>query len=178
MLLDPADGNLVLPLGGFGLGNEIGSSAASFSADGRLVLASFPYAGNHIALYDTASGEQRGLFEILTGALSSDGAFVAGFDPGRYTIYDATDPTGDQRSQPSLLAKQMGDLWTSNSTWMATQLISGDHDNVVRVRDIGNWDVLLEMRGHSAPIRHVRVSADGRYVAERWGRWRRAAVEP
>ena len=162
-LLDPADGHLVLSLGGFALGNEIGSSAASFSADGRLVLASFPYAGDQVALYDTATGEQRGIFEILTGTLSSDGALVAGFDPGRYTIYDATDPFGNSAAALGL-GETDGRPVDVQFNLDGTQLISGDHDNVVRVRDIESWDVLLEMHGHSAPIRHVRVSMDGRYV--------------
>ena len=44
------------------------------------------------------------------------------------------------------------------------RLVSGDPDNIVRVRDIATGNILLEMQGHTAAIRQVRVSTDGRYA--------------
>lgn len=46
----------------------------------------------------------------------------------------------------------------------ATRLVTGEGDNVVRLRDVATGDVLLEMPGHTSPIRQVRVSADGAYA--------------
>jgi WD40 repeat protein len=42
------------------------------------------------------------------------------------------------------------------------RIVSGDHDNVVRVRDAETGAVLLELPGHASAVRQVRVSADGR----------------
>jgi WD40 repeat protein len=164
-LLDAADGEVVHSLAAFGIVGGPGSSAAAFSADGRLVLAAFESAGNQVALFETESGQvyRGGFFNVLTAALSSDGAWVAGFYPGRYSVYDTAIPFGVPVHNLSL-GQTDGRPVDVQFSLDGTQLISGDHDNVVRIRDIDSREVVLEMRGHSAAIRQVRVSTDGRYV--------------
>jgi WD40 repeat protein len=162
-LVDATDGHLVLPpLSSSGQSVEgLASSAASFSGDGRLVLASLPAAGNAEILYDAATGQTVGAFELETAVLAQDGRRVAGWNPGRYSIYDAATGAAVGNIGLGQLDYRRVDV---QLTPEGSRLVSGDHDNVVRVRDIATQSILLEMRGHGAPIRQVRVSADGRYA--------------
>jgi WD40 repeat protein len=163
VLFDPAGGAPPLPLGELANDPEIDSSANTFSADGRLVLAPSGVVGGHVALYDTVSGEWRGTFALDAAVLSHDGTRVAGFATGRLSIYDATTLAGDTLGSLGL-GETDGRIVSVQLNATGTHLITGDHDNVIRVRDVATWKVLLEMHGHGAAIRQVRVSADDRYV--------------
>ncbi len=138
-----------------------GTSAASFSDDGTLVLISIPSASEEVFLY-SAEGKLQRSFPLDTAVLSADGTKVAGWNPGRYTIYDAV--TGKFLRSITLDEYADGRPIDLAFTPDGSRLVSGDHDNIVRVRDVGTGEVLTEMRGHSSPIRQVRVSRDGKYA--------------
>ena len=157
--IDPTGGIRELSRGDFS-GN---TWAGSFSADGSLLLAAAPSTFSQAFLYDSATGNQIQIFQIQAGALSADGTLVAGWFPGRYTLYDAAAGTLGLRwtiPLPLTDVRPVDLVFTPDGS----RLVSGDHDNVVRVRDVATGEVLLEMAGHASPIRQVRVSTDGRYA--------------
>jgi len=158
-LVDPETGDNIRTLSEADFAG--GNFAASFAADGELALASISDTFGELAAYDTATGGQRAFFQIETGVLSADGSKVAGWARGRFSVIDV-------RSGDSLSTIAVGDVdgrpIDIAFTPDASRIVTGDHDNVVRVRDAPSGEVLLEMSGHASPIRQVRVSADGAYV--------------
>jgi WD40 repeat protein/class 3 adenylate cyclase len=141
-----------------------GASAGSMSADGTLLLAPAP-GTNAVYLYEAATGDPRGIFTVDTAALSADGTRVVGFFPGRYTVYDATNGSSlgsisltdtDGRTDTSDLPVDI------ELTPDGSRMVSGDHDNVVRVRDVETDEIELEMAGHGGPIKQIYVSSDGK----------------
>ena len=163
-LIDATDGHLVMPplaSSNQSILEAAATSAATFSADGRLVLAPLPAAESAAILYDATTGRAVTAVEVESAVLAQDGSRIAGWEPGHFWIFDAA--TG----------AVIGDISLGEPTYRridlqftpdGSRLVSGDDDNVVRVRDIATQSIELEMRGHGAPVRQVRVSADGRFV--------------
>ncbi len=143
-------------------------TAAAFSPDGQRMLAPVLESNGLVGLFDRASGRIR-YFDLATAVLSSDGKIVAGWAPALpgigaqayLKLYDAD--TGLETTRLPL-GEDLDQLVDVQLTPDGTRLVSGDADNVVRVRDIASGEIVLEMRGHIAAIRQVRVSADGRYA--------------
>ncbi|MEO6350471.1 MAG: hypothetical protein ABIP53_07450, partial [Candidatus Limnocylindrales bacterium] len=138
-----------------------GTSAASFSADGTLVLGAIPDTFGEVGLFDAATGDQVGIFPLETAVLSVDGSKVAGWARGLYSIIDA-------RTNDTVMSVGLGQVNARpidvEFSPDGTRIVTGDHDNVLRVRDALTGDTLLQMPGHASPIRQVRVSADGAYA--------------
>ncbi|MEP7157998.1 MAG: adenylate/guanylate cyclase domain-containing protein [Chloroflexota bacterium] len=161
VLLDAKNGQPVRLLASASQPRVEAATAGSFSGDGSLVLTPLPGADASVILYETATGQIRQAFDMEVATLSSDGTRVAGWNPGRYSIFDATSGAG---IAPIGLGQIDGRRVDVQLTPDGTRIVSGDHDNVVRVRDIATQAIVHELRGHIAAIRQVRVSADGRYV--------------
>jgi len=148
-----------------GAGEALGtSSAGSLSADGTRLIVPAP-GTNAVYLLDTATGDTLRIFTVDTAALSPDGTRLVGFFPGRYTVYDAisgsslkgislTDADGNRDT--------LGRPVDIELTPDGSRMVSGDHDNVVRVRDAETGDILLEMAGHGGPIKQIVLSSDGK----------------
>jgi WD40 repeat protein len=138
-----------------------GALGGSFSPDGKRVLAPGSGTGSSLFVYDTADGNLLQIIPVERGALSMDGSRAVGWFAGRYSIYDTS--TGQSLihlSLPGADTRAVDIQFTPDGT----RVVSGDHDNVVRVRDAVTLETLLEMPGHGGPIRQIRVSADGRYA--------------
>jgi WD40 repeat protein len=157
-LLDAQTGAEIRPLS---VSSDAGqASAASFSADGRLVLGTDSDLSTQV-VYEASTGDIVGSVDIDTAVLSADGLKVAGWAPGRYSIYDVLTGNALQAFGLDGIDPRPIDIAFTPD---GSRIVTGDHDNVVRVREIATRAVILEMPGHSSPIRQVRVSADGAYA--------------
>ncbi len=133
-------------------------AVASLGPDGMVALGADPAIGNSLLVWDTRTGDYLHSIGVETGVLSADGSRVTGWAPGRLGVYDVL--TGD-----ALMTVGLGETEGSPIDVAFTpdglRIVSGDHDNVVRVRDAATGDVLLELTGHASAVRQVRVSSDG-----------------
>jgi WD40 repeat protein len=140
--------------------DEAGDVAvASFGADGTVVMGADPSIGGSLRIWDARTGDVVHAIPADTGVLSADGSRVAGWSAGRLGVYDVTN--GDTIMSVGLGETEGGPIDIA-FTPDGLRIVSGDHDNVVRVRDAATGAVLLEMAGHASAVRQVRVSADGR----------------
>jgi WD40 repeat protein len=143
-------------------------TVAAFSPDGQRMLAPALGSNGLVGYFDPATGHIR-YFTLATAVLSSDGLIVAGWFPSGagvgakayFLVFDSDTGIPTARFD---LGENLDRPLDVELTPDGTRLVSGDHDNIVRVRDIASGNVLLEMRGHTAAIRQVRVSADGLYA--------------
>jgi len=165
-VLDSATGSLTQTFTGAGAVAGA-ASAGSMSADGTRLVAPAP-GTNAVYVYDTATGEPVQIFQDDTAALSMDGTHMVAFFPGRYSVFDLTGVPSEWAGKTLALTNTDGIIDTSGRpidvelTPDGSRIVSGDHDNVVRVRDAVTGEIVLEMSGHAGPIRQIRVSGDGK----------------
>jgi WD40 repeat protein/class 3 adenylate cyclase/energy-coupling factor transporter ATP-binding protein EcfA2 len=159
-ILDSTDG-LSVPLDSSDRGEILASAAASFSGDGEIVIAPLPGTPDAVIVHNAMTGARVTGLDVQTAVLSRDGKYVAAWNPGRYSVYDLT--TNGVVANFGL-GQTNGRRVDLQFTPDGSRIVSGDHDNVIRVRDIATRQIALEMGGHGAPVRQVRVSANGRYV--------------
>ncbi|MEO8625257.1 MAG: adenylate/guanylate cyclase domain-containing protein [Candidatus Limnocylindrales bacterium] len=134
--------------------------AASFGPGGDVALGADP-ATNSLRVWDARTGDTLHTVNVVSGVMSADGSRVAGWSPGRIGVYLVL--TGDTIMSVGL-GETEGTPIDVAFTPDGLHIVSGDHDNVVRVRDTATGDLILELPGHASPVRQVRVSSDGRFA--------------
>ena len=121
--------------------------AASFTEDGSRVLGASPNIGLSLRIWDTELGDVLNSVPLESGAMSADGSRVAGLGPGLISVYEVQTGQGimavgldDVNASPIDVAFTPDDL----------NIVAGENDNVVRMRDATTGEVVLEMAGQRA----------------------------